>query len=209
MANALTKNQTFATPGEALAHYGTKGMKWGVRKDDKPGVKERYRGYQDKVHTATPGAKKINVSTKHGETISVEKEKPGPLILAVAKLTGRKPADNVSAMVIRDKDGKKVGSFQVWREGPSSIRGEWLSIDKGAQGRGYSRAAIEGLMKAADNDPNLKEVRLQVPSSAEAAKHIYSGLGFRKDKDLGDTPMYGNLEDWVYEPPRKEVNNGS
>jgi hypothetical protein len=30
-------NQQFASPGEALKHYGVKGMRWGVRKSDPPG----------------------------------------------------------------------------------------------------------------------------------------------------------------------------
>lgn len=30
----LGETQEFASPGEALAHYGVKGMKWGVRKED-------------------------------------------------------------------------------------------------------------------------------------------------------------------------------
>jgi hypothetical protein len=35
----LGENQAFASPEEALAHFGVKGMKWGVRKDDGlPGV---------------------------------------------------------------------------------------------------------------------------------------------------------------------------
>lgn len=34
MAPILTSTQQFDTPSEALAHYGVKGMKWGVRKDD-------------------------------------------------------------------------------------------------------------------------------------------------------------------------------
>ena len=34
MADILTASQQFKTPQEALAHYGVKGMKWGVRKDD-------------------------------------------------------------------------------------------------------------------------------------------------------------------------------
>lgn len=33
----LMQNQVFATPQEALAHYGVKGMKWGVRKEDEVG----------------------------------------------------------------------------------------------------------------------------------------------------------------------------
>ena len=36
MVDVLTHNQTFASPQEALAHFGVKGMKWGVRKDNKP-----------------------------------------------------------------------------------------------------------------------------------------------------------------------------
>lgn len=35
MAELLTRNQTFASPTAALAHYGKKGMRWGVR-NDKP-----------------------------------------------------------------------------------------------------------------------------------------------------------------------------
>lgn len=34
MADLLTKNQTFATPTAALSHYGVKGMRWGVRKEE-------------------------------------------------------------------------------------------------------------------------------------------------------------------------------
>jgi hypothetical protein len=33
--------QPFASPGEALAHYGVKGMKWGVRKDDNRSTESR------------------------------------------------------------------------------------------------------------------------------------------------------------------------
>lgn len=174
---------------EFLAHYGVKGMQWGVRK--------RYSALQDGVHTASPGAIKTQVISKTGERISVIKQKPGPLALGFMKLRGGKPESMVSTMLIQDSSGKKVGSFQVWREGIDSVRGEWLQIDKGSQGRGYSKAAIEGLIKAAGKDPKLKHVRLQVPSDAAPAKHIYQSLGFSKEKDLGEVPGYGNLEDWV------------
>ena len=175
---------------EFLAHYGVKGMKWGVRK--------RYVDYQNKIYSKSLGAAKTSVVTKTGEHISVEKEKPGPLYLAIAKLTGQKPERALSAMAIVDSTGKKVGSFQVWRESKAVVRGEWLQIDKKAQGRGYSAAAIKGLLVAAEKDPDLREVRLQVPSDAAPAKHIYSNLGFSKDVDLGNTAMFGNIEDWVY-----------
>lgn len=181
-------------PLNELKHYGKKGMKWGVR--------QKYQSYQNTIHKASPGATKTTVVTKTGEKISIVKEKPGPLYLAIAKLQKRNPADNLAAMSIHDSSGKKVGSFQVWREGPNVVRGEWLEIKSSAQGRGYSQAAIKGLMAAAKKDPKLREVRLQVPSDAAPAKHIYSGLGFKKDKDLGEVPIYGNVEDWVYKVPR-------
>ena len=172
-----------------LMHYGVKGMHWGIRK--------RYLEYQVRAHSESPGAIKTVVTTKHGETISIEKAKPGPLALAVGKLQGAKPSGYLSSMVIRDKTGAKVGSFQVWREGKSSVRGEWLSIDKEVQGRGYSKAAIEGLIVAAKKDPSVETVRLQVPSDAQAAQHIYASLGFSKEQDLGNSSLFGNLEDWV------------
>jgi len=33
--------QSYSSPEEALAHYGVKGMRWGVRKDNAPGVSSR------------------------------------------------------------------------------------------------------------------------------------------------------------------------
>ena len=37
-ATMLNRNQTFASPSEALAHFGVKGMKWGVNKQKDPYV---------------------------------------------------------------------------------------------------------------------------------------------------------------------------
>ncbi len=192
MNNELNTNPFDKPELSELVHYGVKGMKWGHRK-------QQYKAYQDRVHKASPGATKTSVTTKTGEKISVVKAKPGPLALAVSKLVGREPHDNISAMEIIDSSGKKVGQFQIWREGSNleTVRGEWLEIEAGSQGRGYSKAAIEGLIKSSEKDKFAREIRLQVPSDAEAAKHIYSQLGFKKDLDLGVAAGYGNIEDWV------------
>lgn len=193
-----------------LAHYGVLGMKWGVRRPDGSdgtvtgiagkGVptNDKKTSYADKAYLETPGATKTSVTSKTGEVISIEKDRMGPLGVAVSKLTGKKPKDNISSMSIRNKDGKKIGSFQIWNDGPGVVRGEWLEIDKKNQGRGYSEAAISALIKGSKNNSSVKEIRLQVPSEAAAAKHIYNKVGFKKDKVLGHTNMYGDLEDWVY-----------
>lgn len=175
---------------EFLAHFGVKGMKWGVTKG--------HESYREAAFKASPGGTKVQVTAKNGDKLTVEKTPLGGMAVAFSRMIRRDPADNVSNMSVRDASGKEVGSFQVWREGKSTVRGEWLEIKSSHQGRGYSEAAIKGLMKAAEKDPSLKEVRLQVPSNAAPAKHIYSKLGFEKDVDLGVVPGYGNLEDWVY-----------
>lgn len=185
---------------DTLIHWGVKGMKWGIRKDrssaaTSPKAKETY---QERYMRESVGAQKTSVKAKNGDILSIEKEPLFPLAVAVAKMMGRKPADNVVTMLIKNPSGEKVGSFQVWDEGSGVVRGEWLAVNSSHQGRGYSEAAIRGLIKAAETKGDYKEARLMVPSDAEPAKHIYSKIGFQKDKDLGDAPGYGNLEDWVY-----------
>lgn len=182
-----------------LIHYGVKGMKWGVRKDRKK------TSYADLAMKKSPGGKTTRVISKTGDKLTIEKSKLGPLAVAAAKLAGRPPEDNVSSMVIRNSKGDKVGSFQVWPDKKGSmevVRGEWLEIKPKYQGRGYSEAAIRGLIESAKTNSQIKEVRLQVPSDAAPAKHIYSKIGFSKDFSYGHSPIYGEIEDWVYKMKR-------
>lgn len=60
------RQQPFASPGEALEHYGTKGMRWGVRKEEETGE----RTSTGKI-VGRPSTGKIGESTSTGKTKSV------------------------------------------------------------------------------------------------------------------------------------------
>ena len=176
-----------------LEHYGVKGMRWGVRKDRDAPKKTSFR---DEIHKQTVGQARTSVVTKNGDRLSVIKEKPSRLGAAIGKMTGTKPPDFVSSMRIEDSSGKKVGSFQMWRVDKNTVQGEWLEIKKSEQGKGYSKAALQSLLSQAKKDPEIKRVIAQVPQDAEAAKHIYGSLGFKKTKTLGSTEMFGVIDEW-------------
>jgi hypothetical protein len=68
MADVLTRNQTFASPTEALEHYGKKGMRWGVRNEkkssgDAPSSREvrKQEKRDDKTALLTAQTAKTNV----------------------------------------------------------------------------------------------------------------------------------------------------
>jgi Acetyltransferases, including N-acetylases of ribosomal proteins len=172
-----------------LEHFGVKGMKWGVRKAE----------YRESVANAAPVGSKTRVVAPNGDVLTIHRADPGPLAIAAGRLVGRKPEGYAYEMRIHNTAGEQVGAFQVWHDGPHAVRGEWLEIAPSHQGKAYSETAIRGLIEASKKKTDITEVRLQVPSNAAPAKHIYSKIGFKKDKDLGFAPGYGNLEDWVYE----------
>lgn len=182
---------------DELIHYGVKGMKWGVRRSDAELANARgKKKLKEEILDKTVGARQTSVTTKSGEIISITKEPPTALAMAVGRMTGRQPPDYISTMNINDSSGKKVGSFQIWKEEPGVVRGEWLTVKQSSQGRGYSRAAIEGLLAAAQKDPEIKTVKMEVPAEAAAARHIYRSLGFESYKVLGTTTQFGVIEDW-------------
>lgn len=78
---------------EAVAHYGVKGMKWGVRKDDKPKPRSERRQRYDELRSRPLERMSVKGAAKKQpvETTRVVKEgKSGPEKTIVLK---RKPAD--------------------------------------------------------------------------------------------------------------------
>jgi ribosomal protein S18 acetylase RimI-like enzyme len=167
----LGENQQFASPEEALVHFGIKGMHWGVRK-------ERARN----LHPLVEGD--IVLKTKNGDELTLTAKKPNKLNKTLAFIS-KNAADafNEGAyLTVKDKDGKKVGSAQFWNKDKDSVYLNWISVDKHARGLGYATT----IMKAAEEHSRAagkKRMLLEVPGISPDARHIYEKMGFKVTKE--------------------------
>lgn len=159
----------FASPEEALEHYGTKGMKWGVRKEDTGSSKIR-----------GPIKKPIVRKTQNGDTFTLSPTPPNWFDKSLSKLSKgwRERVDNGSHLKITDKAGKKIGSASFWFKGKDDIYLNWIQVDKSARGQGYASAILKS---AAEHGKKTgrKRMVLEVPGNAPDARHIYEKMGFK------------------------------
>lgn len=178
----LGENQRFASPEEALEHFGVKGMRWGVRKDNLP--KERIKSFAQDPITAT---------TKKGEvfTVTPVNKNDGRLIQAMARKFPRyrKLVENSAVMDIKDKDGKTIGNAQVYRKSKEELNLVWLDIEKSRRGQGYATAVM---MSAKDlgGQQGFKKLTLEVPGISPDARHIYEKQGFKVTKEPSAAEKY-------------------
>ena len=183
------RQQPFASPGEALEHYGVKGMRWGVRK-------ERARNLQD----VTKG-RVVERTLSNGDKFTLSSNPPGKINKALAAVS-KNYANSYSKganLTIRDKDGKSIGNAMFDHKDNGDLYLNWVSIEKSARGRGY---ATEVMKAAAEHGKAMgaKRMTLEVPGNAPDARHIYTKLGF---KDTGKTmghknDIWGGLTEMEY-----------
>ena len=166
--------QPFASPGEALKHFGVKGMRWGVRKQRKS--TPELSGY-----IKEPIVRK----TKNGDEFTLSPNSPSKLHRGLARISKsyRENYKKSSNLTIKDKDGKKIGSADFWLKGKDDIYLNWITIEKSARGRGY---ATEILKAAAEHGQTTgrKRLVLEVPGNAPDARHIYENMGFKATREL-------------------------
>lgn len=187
------RQKPFASPEEALAHFGTKGMKWGVRKDKPP--KEKIQSFVQESITRT---------TKNGDvfTVTPVDKNNGPFMQAMARKFPRyrKLVENSALMDIKDKDGKTIGNAQVYRKSKDELNLVWLDIEKSNRGQGYATAVM---MSAKDlgGKQGFKKLTLEVPGISPDARHIYEKQGFKVVKEptvLGKQDIWGGLTHMEY-----------
>src|SRR5690606_39406731 len=110
-----------------LAHYGVKGMKWGVRKDVSSNRESTYRSrYQEAKNRELST---FTVTAKNGKTVSVS-ETPRPLIanyiasLSDKRLDASKKFSDFKLSV----DGKKIGDASFHKVSDDELNLVWLGV---------------------------------------------------------------------------------
>lgn len=176
---------------EELIHFGTKGMKWGVRK-------ERASNLQGLL------TKSIIRKTANGDTLTLSPNPPTKLHKTIAALSGKyaNHYHTQSYLTIKDKQGKKIGSASLWLKGEGKNKElylNWIQVDKSSRGKGYATVAL----KAAEEHGKkmgLKRMLLDVPGNAPDARHIYDKMGFKPTgKVVGNKKdMWGGLTEMEY-----------
>lgn len=167
----------------SLAHYGVKGMKWGVRKKRKNGNK-----YAPSPRVILKG------KTKNGETVIAKQCDQSKIATFLARhnVKTREGYEKSKIMDVRNGDGKNIGNLQLYHESPTSLNVQWISIDNKYRGRGYAQT----VMSMAENyarKSGAKQMTLEVPSNSPDARHIYEKQGFEVVGRISSDDVWGGL----------------
>jgi RimJ/RimL family protein N-acetyltransferase len=188
-------NQTFASPEEALEHFGVKGMRWGVRKERKARP------------ISGPIKKPIIRKTKNGDTFTMTPQPSTAVERALSRLSSnyRERTSQATSLKITDKNGKKIGDATFWFKGKDDIYLNWIGIKRSARGQGYATE----IMKAAaeyGSKTGRKRMVLEVPGNSPDARHIYKKMGFKDTgRDFGsENDVWGGLHEMEYRFDKKE-----
>lgn len=172
-----------------LAHYGKKGMKWGVRNQAKPELTGLVK-------------KPITRKLANGDEITLSSNPPGIIIKARAKLSKNFPKqyNNSAFLTIKDKQGKNIGTASFWKKGKDELYLNWLAIDKSKRGQGYATEVLKASFEYGKAN-GIKRMVLEVPANAPDARHIYEKMGFKVTRELTTSkndPFWGGLTEMEY-----------
>lgn len=191
----------FATAEEVLAHFGVKGMRWGVRKSDPGGT------------APSKGELVLKHDFKSGDQLSIYRMPPSGIAKMLSRMSKNyaKDVKNYPQFNFHDKDGTKVGEGAFVRQ-KDSLYLDWITVKTQHRGKGYASAAMKGVVKYAQNQ-GIKKMTLEVPGNAPDAQHIYTKMGFKlngKDEPPdGPHDPWGGLKGMEYIVPQKRVKHSA
>ena len=175
-----------------LAHYGVKGMKWGVRKkrssQGKSGYKERYNKLRNSYDSMT-------VTSKNGKEMTITQIKVLPVVDKISALRGKDSHKTKNFKL--SSDGKSVGDASFTHVNKDEINLVWLGVDKPHRGKGYGQAAFDTAIEYGRQN-GAKRLTLEVPGNAPDARHIYEQRGFKvvkepTAKEISEDFVWGGL----------------
>lgn len=196
---------------EVLAHFGVKGMRWGVRKDDKGGgsssssFKSRYRELRNAL------LKTLTVKAKNGATVTLNETPKASIASFIGAASGKKGVESMKAYsdFTITVDGKKVGNASFNKIDKDEINLVWLGVNKNERGKGYGSATFESAIGYGKQE-GAKRLTLEVPGNAPDARHIYEKNGFRVTKEGvdPDDPVWGGLTYMQYDFNKPTIKHG-
>lgn len=166
-------NQEFASPEEALQHFGVKGMRWGVR-NERP-QKEQIKSLVTETTTRT---------TSNGDTFTLTPKNPSAVTQFLARHIPRhrKLVESSAMINITDKKGATIGNLQVYAVSKKEMNITWIDIEESQRGRGYAQAVMHSTEEIG-RQKGFEKLTLEVPGISPDARHIYEKQGFKVTKE--------------------------
>lgn len=173
-----------------MMHFGVKGMKWGVRKEE-PKARTPLTGL---------GPEKIVRKTRNGETFTMTKDPPTAIHNFLSRHSTRYTTkyNNSAFLTFTDRDNKKIGEAIVSKKSDKELYLSWLEIEKSARGRGYATEAMRSAVSYGKKQ-GFEKLTLEVPGISPDARHIYKKLGFEVVEEAKSTnDIWGGLTSMEY-----------
>ena len=164
-----------------LAHFGVKGMKWGVRNERKREPSARRKRY-DQILNAE--SRVIEVKARNGHTVTVSEDRNTKAIAFFASLSKKGVENNAKYRTFKfHVEGKHVGEASFAKGGrdgndPTEINLQWLGIKESQRGKGYGSAVFDAAVEYG-RQTGAKKLTLEVPGNSPDARHIYEKRGFK------------------------------